>query len=387
MAINTDNALRRSVIYEVYVRSHTPEGTFKAIEPDLDRIAALGVDIVWFMPIHPIGELNKKGSLGCPYANRDYRTVNPEYGTLEDFLHLVEEIHKRGMKCIIDVVYNHTSPDSTLVAEHPDYFYYKPDGCRGNKVGDWTDVVDLNYENRALWQYQIDSLCYWAQYVDGFRCDVASTVPVAFWQEARRAVEQIRPGAIWLGESVHLAHIQAFREMGFYAATDTELFTAFDILYPYDLWPLYEDVTDRFPERKKLLAWTALNYFMKGTILLYAGQEVCEKHTPSLFEKEPVDWNSGEDISGYLAKLAAIKKKLPTDELFRIGADDTQGIVTASYIGPATRAVGGFPLEGNGGTVAVPLPDGAYTDALSGKAVTVADGMLTIGEEAVILLG
>ena len=169
MAINTDNALRRSVIYEVYVRSHTPEGTFKAIEPDLDRIAALGVDIVWFMPIHPIGELNKKGSLGCPYANRDYRTVNPEYGTLEDFLHLVEEIHKRGMKCIIDVVYNHTSPDSTLVAEHPDYFYYKPDGCRGNKVGDWTDVVDLNYENRALWQYQIDSLCYWAQYVDGFR--------------------------------------------------------------------------------------------------------------------------------------------------------------------------------------------------------------------------
>ena len=244
MAINTDNALRRSVIYEVYVRSHTPEGTFKAIEPDLDRIAALGVDIVWFMPIHPIGELNKKGSLGCPYANRDYRTVNPEYGTLEDFLHLVEEIHKRGMKCIIDVVYNHTSPDSTLVAEHPDYFYYKPDGCRGNKVGDWTDVVDLNYENRALWQYQIDSLCYWAQYVDGFRCDVASTVPVAFWQEARRAVEQIRPGAIWLGESVHLAHIQAFREMGFYAATDTELFTAFDILYPYDLWPLYEDVTE-----------------------------------------------------------------------------------------------------------------------------------------------
>ena len=148
MAMNTDAALRRSVIYEIYVRSHTPEGTFRAIEPDLDRIAALGVDIVWFMPIHPIGELNKKGSLGCPYANRDYRTVNPEYGTLEDFLHLVEAIHQRGMKCIIDVVYNHTSPDSTLVTEHPDFFYYKPDGTRGNKVGDWTDVVDLDYENR-----------------------------------------------------------------------------------------------------------------------------------------------------------------------------------------------------------------------------------------------
>ena len=131
-AKNTANAMRRSEINEEYVRSTTPEGTFKAIEPDLDRIAALGVDIVWFMPIHPIGELNKKGSLGCPYANRDYRTVNPEYGTLEDFLHLVEEIHKRGMKCIIDVVYNHTSPDSVLYNEHPECFYYNAAGKPGN---------------------------------------------------------------------------------------------------------------------------------------------------------------------------------------------------------------------------------------------------------------
>ena len=132
MAANTDPRLQNQVIYSIYVRNHTPAGTFRAVIPDLDRIRALGTDIIWLMPIHPIGVEGKKGTLGCPYANRDYRTVNPEYGTLEDFLHLVEEIHKRGMKCIIDVVYNHTSPDSTLVAEHPDYFYYKPDGCRGN---------------------------------------------------------------------------------------------------------------------------------------------------------------------------------------------------------------------------------------------------------------
>ena len=98
MAEHTDLSLRQSVIYEIYVRNHTSEGTFRAIEPDLDRIRALGVDIVWFMPIHPIGVENKKGSLGCPYANRDYRTVNPEYGTMEDFKHLVNEIHARGMK-------------------------------------------------------------------------------------------------------------------------------------------------------------------------------------------------------------------------------------------------------------------------------------------------
>ena len=224
MSLETNPALRRSVIYELYVRSHTPQGTFRAVEPDLPRIRALGTDILWLMPIHPIGEANRKGSMGCPYANRDYRTVNPEYGTLEDFLHLVDAIHDNGMKCIIDVVYNHTSPDATLVALHPEYYYHKPDGSRGNKVGDWTDVVDLDYAVPGLWDYQIESLCYWAQYVDGFRCDVASTVPVAFWRKARQAVERVRPGAIWLGESVHLDHILAFRRQGLYAATDNELF-------------------------------------------------------------------------------------------------------------------------------------------------------------------
>ena len=215
MAEHTDLSLRQSVIYEIYVRNHTPEGTFCAIEPDLDRIRALGVDIVWFMPIHPIGVENKKGSLGCPYANRDYRTVNPEYGTMEDFKHLVSEIHARGMQCIIDVVYNHTSPDSTLVSEHPEFFYQKPTGGRGNKVGEWTDVVDLDYTVSELWQYQIESLCQWAGIVDGFRCDVASNVPVRFWKAAREAVERVHPGAIWLGESVYLEHVRHFHENGF----------------------------------------------------------------------------------------------------------------------------------------------------------------------------
>mgnify|MGYP004662890201 FL=1 len=424
MALTTDASLRRSVIYELYVRSHTAEGTFRAVIPDLDRIRALGTDILWLMPIHPIGVENKKGSLGCPYANRDYRTVNPEYGTMEDFRALVDEIHKRGMKCIIDVVYNHTSPDSTLVREHPEFFYYKPDGRRGNKVGDWTDVVDLDYSNRALWDYQIESLCFWAGIVDGFRCDVASTVPVEFWLAARKAVERVRPGAIWLGESVHLAHIRAFREQGFYAATDTELFDAFDILYPYDLWPEYEDSTEgraplrrffdavnlqelsfrteynklrclenhdqaraaaRFPDEASLLAWTALSYFMKGTTLLYAGQEVCATHTPSLFEREPIDWHSGKDISAYLRRLWELKHRLPTDAVFHIDTDDAQGLVCAVYEGPAGKAVGLFPLHGRPGTAAVPLADGTYPNALGGT-LTVKDGKAEIEESTIVLL-
>ena len=138
---------------------------FLSVIPDLDRIKALGTDIIWLMPIHPIGEKNKKGSLGCPYANRDYRTVNPCYGTMEDFRALVSAIHEKGMKCIIDVVYNHTAPDATLVKEHPEFYYKKPDGSFGNKTADWTDVIDLDYRNRDLWDYQIESLRMWASSV------------------------------------------------------------------------------------------------------------------------------------------------------------------------------------------------------------------------------
>ena len=425
MAEQTDLSLRQSVIYEIYVRNHTPEGTFRAIEPDLDRIRALGVDIVWFMPIHPIGVENKKGSLGCPYANRDYRTVNPEYGTMADFKHLVDEIHARGMKCIIDVVYNHTSPDSTLVSEHPEYFYQKPTGGRGNKVGDWTDVVDLDYNVPALWQYQIESLCQWAEIVDGFRCDVASNVPVSFWKAAREAVERVHPGTIWLGESVYLEHVRHFHENGFYCATDAELYEAFDILYSYDIRRVFDDcfagrvpvsrlmdavnfqnyvypknhiklrclenhdqprAAMLIPDDTRLRAWTALCYFMKGTTLIYAGQETCNTRTPSLFDVDKVNWNTGRDLTPLMQKLYAIRHKLPIDAAFWLDTDDEAGIVTATYTAPDKRCVGVFPVAGKPGAVKVPLADGVYRDALSGSDVRVEGGRLCVGTEAVIIL-
>ena len=129
-------------------------------------------------------------------------------------------------------------PPPTLVALHPEYYYRKPDGSRGNKVGDWTDVVDLDYAVPGLWDYQIESLCYWAQYVDGFRCGVASTVPVAFWRKARQAVGAgAPPGPSGWGRASTWTTSWRFRRQGLYAATDNELFDVFDILYPYDIWP------------------------------------------------------------------------------------------------------------------------------------------------------
>ena len=240
MAQNTDKTLMHKLIYSVFVRNHTPEGTFRALEGDLDRLRALGTDIVWLMPIHPIGKEGRKGTLGSPYAIRDYRGINPEYGTMEDFRHLVDAIHDRGMKCIIDVVYNHTSPDSVLAHTHPEWFFHDEQGRPSRHVADWWDVVDLDYGNRELWRYQIDTLKMWAEMVDGFRCDVASSVPLDFWTAARQEVETVRPGCIWLAESVHGLHVLGLRKMGAYCATDTELYRAFDMTYDYDIWPWFE---------------------------------------------------------------------------------------------------------------------------------------------------
>ena len=203
MAKDTNVSLRSKVIYSIYVRNHSEEGSFKGVIKDLDRIEDLGIDIIWLMPIHPIGQTNRKGSLGCPYSIEDYREVNPEYGNLEDFKLLIDETHKRKMKIIIDVVYNHTSHASKLLNEHPNWFYRKKDGSVGNKVGEWSDIIDLDYNNKELWDYQVETLKYWIRLgIDGFRCDVAPLIPIDFWLKAREEVKVINEDAIWLSESV-----------------------------------------------------------------------------------------------------------------------------------------------------------------------------------------
>ena len=425
MAKQTDIRLRGEVIYSIYVRNHTPEGTFNAVIPDLDRIKALGTDIIWFMPIHPIGVKGKKGSLGCPYANRDYRTVNPEYGTMEDFRTLVDEIHKRGMKCIIDVVYNHTSPDSTLTTEHPEFFYRKSNGSMGNRVGDWTDVVDLDYGCKALWDYQIESLVMWAGIVDGFRCDVASLVPVDFWCAARKAVERVHPGCIWLAETVHSGFSQMNRKLGMYSANDYEMFSAFDMEYEYDIREVFDRYLNgectlsnyidmlnfqecAYPENyikmrclenhdqpricsfvkdeKALENFTAFLYFLKGSTLIYAGQEYRNDHVPSLFEKDIILRTAEKDISSLLRKLYDVKKSvLSVEDYFKGTADDIHDIAILERDDNHTVKVGVFSLKGKAADVKVQLPDGTYTNHLNGEPVAVTGGMLHCDGDPILL--
>ena len=424
MAVNTDLHLQNQVIYSVYVRAHTPEGTFRAVIPDLDRIKALGTDIIWFLPIHPIGVKGKKGSLGCPYANRDYRTVNPAYGTMDDFKALVDEIHKRGMKCMIDVVYNHTSPDSTLYAAHPEFFYHGPDGKPGNKMGDWADVIDLDYRNRDLWAYQIESLVMWAQIVDGFRCDVASFVPVEFWRAARQAVAKVNPDCIWLAETVHQSYGCLARRSGVYSALDYDAFSAFDMEYEYDVREAFDqylagkmvlshylDMVNfqeatypanynklRFLENHdqpriasfvrdeaSLKNFTAMLYFEKGTTLIYAGQEFEDDHVPSLFEREPIDRKTGHDLSAYLRRLYDVKQRFGDSDYFWAKADDAHQIAILERGGDKGRFLGVFSLRALAADVAVDAPDGCYVNLIDDENVEIRGGKLFCDGRPIIL--
>lgn len=417
--------LRNMTLYSIFVRNFG--GTFAAVEKDLPRIRALGVDAIWLLPIHPIGTEKRKGTLGSPYAISDYRAVNPEFGTMDDFVHLCGAAHTLGLKVLIDVVYHHTSPDSVLVKTHPEYFYRKPDGSFGNHVGDWTDIIDLDFENRALWDELIDTLCFWAQFVDGFRCDVAPLVPLGFWREARKRVEAVRKDCIWLAESVEHGFIRYNRMQGLVALSDSELYQAFDILYDYDIYedfaayakgdiPLaaYVKALERqestypadyvklrctenhdrprtaalFPDpivRENWIAWT---FFQKGMPLLYCGQEWGVEKTPSLFDADPIPREGAPMHEALLQKLIAVKKDpLFSDGVYTIEARENDVIVSTWTKGDR-KAVGVFSMRGKSASVEVPLADGAYFELLSGADHTVESGTVsTFGKPLIFLIG
>lgn len=427
MAATTPLEYRSLVIYEVYVRNHGPNGTFADVEADLERIRSMGVDIVWFMPINPIGRKERKGTLGSPYAITDYRAVNPEYGTREDFARLIEKAHSLGLRVMIDVVYNHTAPDSVLAAEHPDWYHQNALGEPVTTVPAWSDIIDLKYPNKELEDYLIETLVGWAAFgVDGFRCDVASLLPIDFWLRARERVAQVKPGVIWLAESVHAGFIGSRRDAGLRAYSDSEIFQAFDIAYDYDIWPIWQAVitgqapVSRYlemvrmqsciypanyiklrcvenhdqarifnlaPTRNQALAWTAFQSFNKGAFLIYAGQESAAVHTPSLFESDKIDWKDYA-LQPFLTRLTGIKKEpVMIDGTFTISTTEPAVVALWEPVkgNSASCLAGIFNLSGMAGMVNVPIPDGEYEDLLSGESVVVKYGQAPVPDTAVIL--
>ena len=413
--------LRNMTLYSIFIRNFG--GTFNAVRDDLPRIRALGVDAIWLLPIHPVGTEKRKGSLGSPYAIEDYRAVNPEFGTMEDFAALTDAAHALGLKVLIDVVYHHTSPDSVLVKTHPEYFYRKPDGSFGNHVGEWTDIVDLDFSDRSLWDELIDTLYFWARYVDGFRCDVAALVPLDFWIEARRRVEAVRPGSIWLAESVEHDFIRYCRAQGLAAHSDSELYRAFDVCYDYDVYPEYRAYIDGriplsayvdalirqestypadyvklrctenhdrprtaalFPDPVVQRNWMAWTFFQKGMPMLYCGQEWAADHTPSLFDPDPVARVGAPVHEALLRTLIAMKKDpLFSDGAYALEARENDTVV-ASWTKDGRRAVGVFSLKGRAAETPVPLADGTYRELLSGADIRVRNGAVASKGEPMI---
>lgn len=204
MATSHEDWSKKATIYEVNIRQFSPEGTFKAFQKDLRRLQGMGVKILWLMPIQPISVENRKGSLGSYYAIQDYKGINPEFGTLEDFKSLVDSAHALGMKVILDWVANHTGFDNVWTKEHKDWYLLDSLGKLQPPTGtDWWDVADLNYENAEMRAAMIEAMQYWVKdnKVDGFRCDVAGMVPIDFWDACRDSLERIRPDIFMLAEA------------------------------------------------------------------------------------------------------------------------------------------------------------------------------------------
>ncbi|MXV37844.1 alpha-amylase [Flavobacteriaceae bacterium Ap0902] len=317
---------KNATIYEINVRQFSEEGTFEAVTNDLQRIKDLGIDIIWLMPIHPIGELNRKGTLGSYYAVKDYKAVNPEFGNLEDFKLLVDTAHDLGLKVIIDWVANHSSPDNVWIKDHLDY--YTKDSL-GNApiptIGtDWMDVADLNYDNPDMRAAMQDAMQYWIKEtnIDGFRCDVAEYVPLDFWVDTRAKLDSIKPVFMLaegakpeLYEAFDMTYGWPFKDLIIEIADGEKTFNAIPV-YLEKLSNEHDegDITMFFTtnhdenswnylERDKfstnLQNYQALTFFMGGMPLIYNGQESGLNKQLKFFEKDPIDWGDYEYTSFY----------------------------------------------------------------------------------------
>jgi cyclomaltodextrinase len=308
--------LQEGVIYQIFPRVFSDRGDLNGVTEQLDRLEALGVNILYLMPLHPQGKLKAKGTLGSPYAVRDYYAINPEYGTTGDLKRLVSEAHKRGLKVIMDVVANHTSWDSVLM-RHPEYYVRDKAGQILPPRPEWNDVAHLNYGNPDLRRYMTDMLIYWLREldVDGFRCDAAGEIPTDFWEQVRPQLDRVKPGLMMLAEWEQPELLaQAFDldyAWSFYKAVGDAVLgrapanvvrTAWEqAAARYGRDALHMRFIDDQDESRAIarfglpatLAASALVLTMDGVPLLYNGMEVgdtAESGAPALFERIPIFW-------------------------------------------------------------------------------------------------
>lgn len=397
---------RNAAIYQLNLRQFSAEGTLAAAQKELPRLKDLGVDIIWLMPIHPIGEKNRKGTLGSPYSVKDYRAVNPEFGDFDDLKAFVDAAHDLGLRVILDWVANHTAWDNPLVTEHPEWYERDWKGeFRPTPWWDWSDIIDLDFSHADLRRYMADAMAFWVREagVDGFRCDVAGYVPLDFWEETRRELEAIKP-VFMLAEfeerDVHARAFDATYAWSFSNAaqsvaqgrSDVGAFFGYysgnESAWPRDAYRMTyvsnHDFnswhgTDRELYGDALPAVAALSVVGEGMPLIYNGQEAGNDKRLAFFEKDPIVWR--DDPMGDLyrrlfrlkkdtkalwngaagARMVPVVNSAPTRVLsfVRFGSED--GVFAAFN----------FSAEEQRVTFERELHHGAYEDFASGEATTI----------------
>jgi glycosidase len=394
---------RDAVIYQINTRQFTREGTLRAAAAHLPRLAEMGVDIVWLMPIHPIGEARRKGSLGSPYAVKDYRAVNPDLGQAADLKAFVDAAHGLGIKVILDWVANHSAWDNPLTASHPEWYQRNPEGAMMPPEGtDWSDVAAFDYANPALRDYMAGSLAYWVREfgIDGYRADVAGYVPLDFWEAARAQLNEIKPVfmlAEWEQRDLHARAFDAtyawqWKQVmqriargeagadamrGLYAEhkttwphaayrmvyTDNHDQNAWDGVAAEIYGPAYE-------------AAMALSFAGTGIPLIYNGQEADLDHKLAFFDKDEIIWKQGR-FDRLLRQLIALKTSEKALHNGRYGGvlvdvpnSAPQAVLSFVRQQGASRVFAVFNLSDKPQQVEFTLArhHGAYTEAITSQA-------------------
>lgn len=379
--------VKEACIYSVYLRSFSKEGTFAGLERRVPELKQMGVTVLWLLPIHPIGKKHRKGRLGSPYSVQDYYAVNPEFGTLADFKRLLATVHKHGMKLIIDLVANHTSWDSKLMQEHPEWFTRDERGNIVSPNSDWTDVADLDYSKPGLRRYMIDMMKWWVNDVgiDGFRCDVAELVPTDFWEQARRELEAIKPVMMLSEGSIPEHHAFAFD-----VTYSWNVYDALDVLLkgkrPVSLLDQILDIERlqfpvgalrmRFASNHDKNAWDApavtkfgldgakLAGVLVGTLpgvpMLYTGDEVANDRRLDLFDKVDVDWSRPREVGEVYSTIFHLRKRhkaLTEGNMIRLEAKETKNIYAFARVAgeDVVLVVLNFGREAHFTAVSVPV--------------------------------
>lgn len=422
--------LKTNIIYQVFPRNYTLEGTFNALETKLDYIKELGSDILYLLPINEIGRVGRKGSLGSPYSIKDYYKINPEYGTIDDFKSLINKTHEKNMKIMIDIVFNHTSRDSVIMNEHPERMYHDKNGNFANKAGDWSDVYDLDFNNEDLINYLVGVIEYYCSLgVDGFRFDVGSLIYSSFYKKLKEMLDAKYPSTILLCESVDSGFISYVRSIGFNALSDAELYMlGFDLLYPYNNFNELRTYLDTKESRYLDMYKVLLNYeesynpsynlrirglenhdqrrlceysknktliknlaafpvFMKGPMFIYNGLETKADHHLDLFEKDQLDLSIDIEWFNYIKKLIEFKKnKVNLDvTISEVLTSKGRNLGIINHYKDGSTSYGLFNLStsmSNNGVLIrdEKLNDGAYVDYFTSKIVLIKNHSIRVKE-------